>query len=152
MGGEARPLPSRFPDSSSHAIVCREVNIAAVIATGLIGVIIVFQLALAAGAPWGAASWGGRHSGVLPTHLRIASAVAGLMVYPAMLIFILDAADLVTLGVADRGVTITLLWVLMGLFGLATVANLASPSRVESLWAPVALGVAVCCASIAIGL
>lgn len=127
-------------------------NIAASIATGLIGVIIIFQLALAAGAPWGAASWGGRHSGVLPPHLRIASAVAGLIVYPAMLVFILDAADLVTLGLADRRLTIVLLWVLVGLFGLATMANLASPSRVERVWAPVALSVGVCCASIAVGL
>ncbi|WP_289232353.1 MULTISPECIES: hypothetical protein [Barrientosiimonas] len=35
-----------------------------------------FQAALAGGAPWGSAAWGGRHSGVLPPTLRATSAAA----------------------------------------------------------------------------
>src|SRR5918997_1038494 len=35
-----------------------------------------FQAALAAGAPWGAAAYGGAHSGVLPESLRTSSSVA----------------------------------------------------------------------------
>lgn len=39
----------------------------------------LFQVALAAGAPWGAAAWGGAHDGVLPPALRAGSAVAALV-------------------------------------------------------------------------
>lgn len=35
-----------------------------------------FQAALAGGAPWGRAAWGGGNPGVLPTRLRVASGVA----------------------------------------------------------------------------
>lgn len=46
-----------------------------VMATGLT-TLGVFQAGLALGRPWGAASYGGAHSGVLPGHLRLSSAVA----------------------------------------------------------------------------
>ncbi len=35
-----------------------------------------FQVALAAGAPWGAAAWGGAKKGVLPTEFRIGSVIS----------------------------------------------------------------------------
>ncbi len=38
-----------------------------------------FQVALAVGAPWGAAAWGGASSGVLPVGLRVGSGVAALV-------------------------------------------------------------------------
>lgn len=53
---------------------------AAVIAAVLIGVVTVFQLALALGLPAGRAVWGGRYQGKLPTRLRLASGIAGLIV------------------------------------------------------------------------
>src|SRR6188768_2016924 len=42
-----------------------------------------FQAALALGAPWGAAAWGGSHPGVLPAEQRISSALA-VPVYAAL--------------------------------------------------------------------
>ncbi len=44
-----------------------------------LGGLAFFQLALATGAPWGRASYGGAHSGVLPDHLRVVSAAATLL-------------------------------------------------------------------------
>ena len=38
-----------------------------------------FQLALALGAPWGEAAWGGASSGTLPVGLRVASGVTVLL-------------------------------------------------------------------------
>ena len=35
-----------------------------------------FQIALALGAPWGRAAWGGAHEGRLPGKLRVASLVS----------------------------------------------------------------------------
>lgn len=124
---------------------------AASIAATLLGAIAVFQLALAFGAPWGSAAWGGQHPGVLPPSLRIASGVAGIVVYPLLIDGIVAAA-----GVRDRPVVwepgATGMWVLTGFFTLGAAMNLVSRSGVERLWAPVSLGVAACCAVIAGGL
>ena len=125
-------------------------ELAAIVATTLLGILVVFQLALAGGAAWGAASWGGRHSGVLPTHLRVASLVAGAVIYPLVIITVLDGADLLDLGWPNPG-PLTM-WVIAGFFGLGTLMNLVSPSRIERLWAGPALGIAVCCAVIALGM
>lgn len=122
----------------------------AIVAATLLGVIAIFQLALAAGAPWGAASWGGRHPGKLPTGYRIGSAIAGLFFYPAVALMVLDAAGVIGDEAGSGGGAG--LWVLTGLFGLSTVINLISPSKVERIWAPVALVLTVCCATLAIGL
>ncbi|CAN5872099.1 hypothetical protein BH23ACT4_BH23ACT4_01580 [soil metagenome] len=121
-----------------------------VLAVSLLGIIALFQIALAAGAPWGAASWGGRHPGKLPTGYRIGSAVAGLFFYPAVAAFILDRAGVV--GDEPSGGGVAGLWVLVGLFGLSTVINLISPSKMERIWAPVALVLTVCCVILAIRL
>ena len=49
---------------------------AAVAGLAIDGLVIGFQVALAAGAPWGSAAWGGAHPGTLPTNLRVASAAS----------------------------------------------------------------------------
>lgn len=124
---------------------------AAVVAVALLVVVWAFQVALAAGAPLGKAAWGGAHHGVLPVRLRVASGVAALVVYPLAILFVLACSGLIEadwLPGAGRGA----MWALTGFFGLGTVANLASRSPVERIWAPVALGIAVCCAVIAVAL
>lgn len=105
------------------------------IALTLLGGVGAFQLALVAGAPWGAAAWAGQAPGVLPTSLRVASAVSGL-VYTGL------AAAVVSdrLGSTARRRLLTGASLLMA---LGTVANLATPSPVERLWAPVAATLAV---------
>ncbi len=123
----------------------------ALVASALLAIVTTFQLALAAGAPWAAAAWGGRHQGVLPPRLRLASAFAGLVVYPWITLLVIDAGDLVDLNLMDRDVAEPILWVLTGLFGLGALANLASASRIERIWAPIAAGIAVCCVILAVG-
>ena len=56
-------------------------------AAGLAG-IVLFQLGLAAGAPFGRAAWGGTHPGVLPAQLRVASVVAALVWVAAALLVV----------------------------------------------------------------
>lgn len=115
----------------------------AVVAVTLLGATLAFQLLLAFGAPWGAAAWGGRNPGVLPTRLRIASLFAGLVIYPALILLALDASDTADIGWIDRSGG-WLLWLLAGLFGLGALGNLASRSPIERIWAPVALTIAIC--------
>ena len=123
---------------------------AAIVAVFLLGVIVVFQAALALGAPWGAAAWGGRNPGVLPTRLRIASGITALVIYPLIALVILAAAGLIDDAwlPVDRGVA---MWVLAGFLALWALLNLVSRSPRERIWGPVALAIAICCAIIALG-
>jgi hypothetical protein len=109
---------------------------AALSAAGLTGVA-AFQAALAAGAPWAHLSWGGAGgAGVLPTHLRVASAAsAGGW---------LGAAALVLSGHqrATRRIA--------GLLVVGSAMNAASPSSAEArLWAPASLALAAVTAAAA---
>ncbi|MGD2060265.1 MAG: hypothetical protein PVF87_05340 [Acidimicrobiia bacterium] len=124
-------------------------QVAASLAAVLIGILTIFQIALALGVPAGAAAWGGSYPGVLPTRLRVASAVVGVFFYPPIALLILDSGGVVDIG---WDVSPLWLWVLTGLFLLATLANAVSRSRVERIWAPVALAIAICCVVIAIGM
>jgi hypothetical protein len=122
--------------------------IAATVAVGLLVVVAVFQLALALGAPFGKAAWGGAHDGVLPTRLRAASAVVGLVVYPAVIALVLSASGAINADLVpgDGGVT---MWVLATIFLLGAIANAVSRSHVERWWAPVSLTIALCCGVVA---
>jgi hypothetical protein len=125
-------------------------TIAAILAVVLLGILIVFQLALAAGAPLGFAAWGGRNPGVLPTGLRLASAFVGLVLYPTFIAVILAAAGLIGddwLPVDARIV----MWVFAGFFALGVVANAISRSPRERIWSLVSAALAICCAVIALG-
>lgn len=126
-------------------------ELAAILAATLLAVIGLFQLALAAGAPLGQAAWGGTNPGVLPTRLRVASGVAGVFVYPALVLLVLASADLVA-GASVPGAGELAMWLLTGFFALGTVMNAVSRSTPERVWAPVSLVVAVCCAVVARGL
>jgi len=128
----------------------RDMAAIAIIAAFLLGVISLFQIALAAGVPWGAASWGGRNPGKLPKGYRIGSAVAGLLFYPGVALLVLRTAGVLGEGTSSGGVAV--LWVLAALFGLSTVINLISPSRVERIWAPAALILTACFVILAIRL
>jgi hypothetical protein len=111
---------------------------AAWIHAGLTAFVAAFQLALAAGAPWGRAAMGGRYLGRLPPAMRVAS-----VVQPVILAG-LSGLVLARAGVAlpawretaDPGV-----WAAVGVSAIAAVLNLITPSRIErAIWGPVALG------------
>ena len=125
-------------------------TIAGLVAVALIGVLIAFQLALAAGAPLGVAAWGGQHPGVLPTPLRIASAFAGLVVYPIMAAVILAATGIIGADWFPFDLDVAM-WVLAGFFALGVLANAISKSPPERIWSLVSGVLAVCCAVIALG-
>lgn len=102
------------------------------VGAALIGSTALFQVALAAGAPWGAAAWGGQHPGVLPAGLRAASAVGAIALGSL-------AALAVSPGLLDPPVRRRVLLGATGYFALGTVMNAASRSPVErAIWTPVA--------------
>ena len=125
-------------------------EIAAAIAVVLLGIVTVFQAALALGAPLGAAAWGGRYPGELPVVFRVASAGAALLIYPGIVTIVLNSAGLIDVEwlPANTGT----MWFLAAIFTLGTVANLISQSQPERIWAPVSAAIAICCAIIAGGM
>ncbi|HEY5185659.1 MAG TPA: hypothetical protein VIM19_12305 [Actinomycetes bacterium] len=109
--------------------------------------IAVFQAALALGAPFGRAAWGGS-SADLTARLRVASAIA-------VVLWLLAAAI-----VAQRsGLRNTRLggtfvrqgtWALVGIVSVSTLMNLASRSALErSIWAPIGLVMTTLCLIVA---
>lgn len=124
-------------------------TIAAIVAVLLLAVVAVFQAALALGAPLGYAAWGGQQPGRLPRHLRIASAVAAVVVYPLIAASVLASAGLISAAWLPFDPT-AIMWAVAALLGIGAIANFASRSPRERLWGPVALAVAACCAVIAI--
>ncbi len=107
----------------------------------------LLQLALALGAPFGMFAWGGKHAR-LPTRLRRTSAVA-VVVFAAATVVVLGARGIV--GSIDPGTLEALLWGLVALFGLSTLANSASGRLVERLTGtPVAFLLCISCAVLAL--
>ena len=105
---------------------------AALVYAGLTALPLAMQLALAAGAPLGRFSVGGRFAGRLPPAWRILALVQG-GVLAAMAVTVLDHG-----GVLAIGMTAGAIWVVFALTVLTLIANAASPSRPERLlWTPV---------------
>jgi hypothetical protein len=108
-----------------------------------------FQVALALGAPWGRAAWGGVHER-LPTGLRIASGFAVVLWLAAALVVLARAGyewSPIPVDVA-RWAT----WALFGVLVLGTVMNLASRSRVERMiQTPTAGALSILCLLVAFG-
>ena len=95
-----------------------------------------FQVALAAGAPWGRAAYGGTHAGVLPRHLRTISGLAALTYG--------GAAALILLGSGSPGARAQGFAALSLFMGVGAVVNGASRSPVErALWTPVTMATTV---------
>jgi hypothetical protein len=121
---------------------------ASVAAVGFL-LLVGFQLALALGAPWGRAAWGGGHNR-LPLGLRIASGFAAVIWIVAAFVVLGRAGSGVSpvpIGVARWGN-----WVLVGLLALGALMNFASSSRWERfLMSPIALLLSVLCLVVALG-
>ena len=95
--------------------------------------LILFQLALILGVPWGHAAWGGQYR-VLPNNLRVSSAMS-LLVY-GFVIWTFRRRVQQPTAKFPRAMA----WIFSGYFLLGVIMNLASSSRWENfLRAPVAL-------------
>jgi hypothetical protein len=100
----------------------------AIAAAFVVGLLVVFQLLLAAGLPLGRAAWRGKYS-VLPSGLRWASlAAAGVLALAAWVV--LARAGVVAPGPEPIAI-LAGTWVFAGFFFLNAVGNVTSQSRVE---------------------
>lgn len=110
--------------------------------------VIAFQIALAAGAPWGAFAMGGAFPGQFPLALRIGALVQ------AVLLLALAAVVLARAGVILPGwsrVSRWLIWFVVAFAALSLVLNLITPSAGErAIWAPVAFLLLISSGSVAL--
>lgn len=110
------------------------VTLAAWTYAGLMAVVIAFQLALAAGAPWGAASMGGAYPGKYPPRMRwVALANAGILA--ALTLVVLARAGLAAAWLQPASGWA--IWIVVVFAAVGTVMNTITRSRIERIWAPV---------------
>jgi hypothetical protein len=144
------PTPTPFAPAHRRATTSRLPlrRVAAAAAGGFL-VVSCFQVALALGAPFGAAAFGGANAGQLPPELRLVSAVAaGFWLLAAL--HALTRGGFITRfpGAGNRRFT----WALAGVTAVGSVMNLASSSPWERFgWAPCTLILAVLCLVLAKG-
>lgn len=97
--------------------------------------VVLFQLALAAGAPWGEWAMGGAYPGQFPPPLRVAAVVQATLLV-GMALVVLTRAGLFTPRWARHARWLIWIVVVYGVIGL--ILNLITPSAGErALWAPV---------------
>jgi len=105
-------------------------------------VVVGFQFALAAGAPWGRVSMGGKFPGVYPPRMRVAALFMVVVLSAVALIVGVRAGWLVPEYLPFAR---SFIWPVVIMNALGLLMNLATPSRWERiLWAPVALVFLVC--------
>ena len=119
-----------------------------VLAYILVVLFLVFQLALALGAPLGFAAWGGKYK-VLPAKLRIGSFISALIFATAILI-VLENEGLSSF-LNKPAIISGFLFGFTTLFFLSAIANFASESKWEKrLMLPLACAMTTLCLILAI--
>jgi cytochrome bd-type quinol oxidase subunit 2 len=123
-------------------------EVAAVVFAAVTGLVVLFQLALAGGAPWGQYAMGGKFKGKYPAGMRIAAVVqAAFLVLTGCVV--MARAGLLLGGWASASKW--LIWVVVALNAVGLVLNLITPSKGERLrWAPAAAVLLAACLVVAL--
>ncbi|WP_372933433.1 hypothetical protein [Mariniphaga sediminis] len=111
-------------------------TISAVIFTALTGIVVIFQGCLAAGVPWGEASMGGKYPGKYPPKMRLI-AIINMIILSFIALVVLSDADLLLPQL--KQISRIGIWFVVAFFSISTVLNTITPSKIERIWAPVAL-------------
>lgn len=109
-------------------------RVAAIIYAILIAGVVAFQIALAAGAPWGTYAMGGAAPGQFPAAMRVGAVVQAVLL-AGLAVVILARAGLILPG--WWRVSHWLVWIVVAITALSLVLNLISPSAGErAIWLP----------------
>jgi len=112
------------------------VQVSAIVFTFFSGILIIFQGCLAAGLPWGKASMGGKYPGKYPPKMRIV-AIINMLILALFAGIVLTEAEFFNHQLVHfSGIGI---WVTVAFYFIATILNTITPSKIERIWAPVAL-------------
>ena len=109
-------------------------RVAAILYAILMAGVVAFQIALAAGAPWGAYAMGGASPGQFPPALRVGAIVQAVLL-AGMAVVVLARAGFILPG--SWRVSHWLVWIVVAITALSLVLNLISPSAGErAIWLP----------------
>jgi hypothetical protein len=98
----------------------------------LICMVVLFQVGLVFGAPWGHLTLGGRWRGVLPLPVRLIPVASGILLGLIARFMLGLGGVLPTWGPAWA------IWLIAGYLGVAVVAHIVTPSSAERrLWLPI---------------
>jgi len=111
------------------------VETSALIFTVLTGIVILFQLGLAMGMPWGSASMGGKFPGKYPPEMRIVAIISIVVLCLIGLIVLTRAQMLFPQFMPFSKIGI---WMVVVFCSIGTILNTITPSKIERIWAPVA--------------
>lgn len=115
----------------------------------VLAALIIFQIALIAGAPIGKFAWGGQHT-VLPLKLKIGSIIA-VVLYLFFAAVLLTKAGVVQL-IGSQAVVNIAMWVIFAYLALGIIVNAISRSKPERfVMTPVAAILVVIFLLVAIG-
>lgn len=95
--------------------------------------LVIFQISLAFGAPFGKVAWGGQHDAALPQKLRISSAISAVF-----LLFIISVILSFTgsISLYTSSFEMVFLWFTAIYFGIGIIMNAISRSKIERIWSP----------------
>jgi hypothetical protein len=114
---------------------------AAVVFAAITSGVVLFQLALALGAPWGEYAMGGGSPGRFPPAMRVA-AVAQALLLALVAVVVLADARLILPWLAST--LPWLIWLVVAFAAVSVVLNTLTPSAPERrLWVPVTLAMLV---------
>lgn len=121
----------------------------AVIFAVLIAAVMLFQLMLALGMPWGNLAMGGRYPGKFPPAIRIV-AFFQISILGFLALIVLSKSGLVL--PEWRSFAVTAIWFVVGFSVLATLMNLMTKSVWEKrIWAPVSALMLITSVMVAVG-
>lgn len=104
-------------------------TIAAVALTVMLGLLAIFQIALAAGAPLGKFAWGGQHA-ILSLSLRFGAASAVLR-YAFVTFIALDRSGII--AVLPEEFSFWVMWIVVAHLGFSVILSLLSASKYEKM-------------------
>ena len=111
-------------------------SLAAIVFTVLTGIVMIFQGCLALGLPWGKASMGGKYPGKYPPKMKVV-AIINMVILFFFVAIVLSKSDLLfpqLKPISNIGI-----WFVTAFMFIGTILNTITPSKIERIWAPVAL-------------
>ncbi|MFD2612705.1 hypothetical protein [Paenibacillus gansuensis] len=124
-------------------------SISAILFTVLIGIVVLFQLALAAGVPWGSYAMGGKFPGKYPPSMRVTA------IFQVLILMFLAFVVLIHSGILVSGwvsFAKSAIWFVVIFSLIASILNVITKSIWErKIWAPVSILMLITSVIVAIG-
>lgn len=111
------------------------IQTAGIVYSTLMVIVVLFQLCLAFGLPWGEASMGGKFPGKYPQKMRIV-ALINMLILSCLIIIVLVDSDLWL--PQFKSISSIGIWFVVAYAVIAVILNIITPSKIErKIWAPI---------------